>query len=132
MLVFMSLAAAAGTVAGFIVIDKASPASVPRFEGKVIDHDAVKSIPQKATEAELFWQPSMTIGGRTCHIYPAVDAIGQVSGGLKPTGDRGGHCKGPTDGQCYVRTTTVHGKLAFLYGWFSVSSIRRVSRPPPY
>ncbi|KAL2889032.1 NPP1 domain protein [Ceratocystis lukuohia] len=52
-----------------------------------------------------------------CFPYPAVDAQGNISGGLKKGGSPSGKCRG-SDGQLYVRSCWHQGRYAIMYAWY--------------
>lgn len=53
-----------------------------------------------------------------CQSYPAVNAAGDTTDGLKIEGLADGKCKGSTHGsQVYVRSTWHRGKWATMYAW---------------
>jgi hypothetical protein len=83
----------------------------------VIDHDQVQSINTGASDLENYYQPRLAIGDRGCDPYPAVDANGNVSSGLAPSGSSDGGCTSST-GQVYSRYTTYDNKCAIMYSWF--------------
>ncbi|KAJ3132005.1 hypothetical protein HK100_005784 [Physocladia obscura] len=54
-----------------------------------------------------------------CAVFPAVDAAGDVSGGLKLGGATNGDCAtAPYGGQVYVRSTQYLDRWAIMYSWF--------------
>ena len=68
----------------------------------VIAHDQVQPIYTGASALEKYYQPRLAIGDKGCDPYPAVDANGDVSGGLKPTG--ASNVEGTSSvGQVYAR-----------------------------
>uniref|UniRef100_M4BKV0 Nep1-like protein n=1 Tax=Hyaloperonospora arabidopsidis (strain Emoy2) TaxID=559515 RepID=M4BKV0_HYAAE len=55
-----------------------------------------------------------------CYLYPAVNALGQISKGLQNSGWPSGMCKGSGHGtQVYGRSTWIKGKFAIMYAYFS-------------
>jgi hypothetical protein len=52
-----------------------------------------------------------------CVPFPAVDASGNTSGGLSPTGDSNGGCSSST-GQIYVRGATSGAYYGIMYSWY--------------
>nr|AFG73942.1 necrosis- and ethylene-inducing protein 5 [Moniliophthora perniciosa] len=84
----------------------------------VKDHDKIDKLPASGSEYETTYQPKLHIGNG-CYSYPAVDAEGNWSGGLKPTGAPSAACKDRTKGQTYVRTADdFKGKIAMVYAWY--------------
>ncbi|KAK1994176.1 NPP1-domain-containing protein [Colletotrichum falcatum] len=89
---------------------------------KFIDHDAVKPLQQKASadlgDLELRFNPHLYVDGG-CDPYPAVDADGNLGGGLKPTGGGRSGCDKGGDGQVYVRVgQTSQGRRAVMYSYY--------------
>ncbi|KAK7061103.1 hypothetical protein VNI00_000839 [Paramarasmius palmivorus] len=82
-----------------------------------IDHDKVIPLPASGGHDETEFQPELHIGNG-CHSYAAVDAEGNWSGGLKPTGAPSADCKDTSKGQTYVRSTRYQGRIAFVYAWY--------------
>ncbi|KAK7061126.1 dihydrolipoamide dehydrogenase precursor [Paramarasmius palmivorus] len=83
-----------------------------------IDHDKVALLPASGGPLETSHQPQLHIGNG-CHSYPAVDAEGNWSGGLKPTGAPSADCKDPNKRQTYVRSTNNYrGKIGMAYAWY--------------
>ncbi|MFT3964285.1 MAG: NPP1 family protein [Sphingobium sp.] len=81
-----------------------------------IPHDQVQPIPA-AGEAFLFkFQPYLKVEDG-CVPFPAVDAQGNTSGGLKASGARNGGCSAST-GQVYARALTYNGDCAVMYSWY--------------
>ncbi|CAI5721512.1 hypothetical protein KXD40_004668 [Peronospora effusa] len=95
----------------------------PRYRG--VNHDDI--IPYRQPDpvsfdqkAAIKYKPRLTIGEDTCHMYPAVSAEGYVTGGLKPTGDLTGHCKGNQDGsQVYGRAAWHEGRYVLTYALYT-------------
>ncbi|KAF2770302.1 NPP1-domain-containing protein, partial [Teratosphaeria nubilosa] len=52
-----------------------------------------------------------------CVPFPAVDAEGDTSAGLAPTGDPSGDCSSST-GQVYARAAAYNGAYAIMYSWY--------------
>ncbi|MEF3133024.1 NPP1 family protein [Rhizobium sp. 268] len=83
----------------------------------VIDHDKVQGFPDSATNSLLkTFQPFLKVFNG-CVPFPAVDAAGNVSGGLKPSGAMDGHCSKST-GQVYGRAQMFRGQCANMYAWY--------------
>ncbi|KAJ9620458.1 hypothetical protein H2203_007664 [Taxawa tesnikishii (nom. ined.)] len=87
----------------------------------VIDHDAVVGFAQtvpSGTEGTLYlkYKPHLYVTNG-CVPYPAVDAAGDVSGGLAPTGGTNSDCSSST-GQIYARAASYGGNYAIIYAWF--------------
>ncbi|MBO9726209.1 MAG: NPP1 family protein [Novosphingobium sp.] len=82
----------------------------------VIGHDQVQPIPAAAESYMFKFQPLLKVEDG-CVPFPAVDADGNTSGGLSPTGSRNGGCSSST-GQVYVRAQTRYGLCAVMYAWY--------------
>lgn len=91
--------------------------------GDVISHDQVAPFLQSAptsitNQAALKFKPQISIND-ACHPYPAVNANGDTSGGLKETGSSDGGCKGSGLGsQVYGRSTWYNNVWAIMYSWY--------------
>ena len=83
----------------------------------VIPHDQVQPIYTGASALEMYYQPRLVVADQGCDPYPAVDASGDVSGGLKPSGSPDGDCTSSV-GQVYSRYTTYNNLCAIMYSWF--------------
>ncbi|TYZ68441.1 hypothetical protein PybrP1_008936 [[Pythium] brassicae (nom. inval.)] len=98
-------------------------ASIAAVNAAEISHDAVKPFAQPAPttsvhEAAIKFKPQIHISSG-CHPYPAVDAAGNTSGGLKPSGSQSAGCKGSGHGtQVYGRAVAYKGKWAIMYSWY--------------
>uniref|UniRef100_K3X209 Uncharacterized protein n=1 Tax=Globisporangium ultimum (strain ATCC 200006 / CBS 805.95 / DAOM BR144) TaxID=431595 RepID=K3X209_GLOUD len=92
-------------------------------QAAVIDHDQVKPFaePAPTTLAEklaIKFKPQIFINNG-CHPYPAVDAAGNVGGGLKPDGSQSAGCKGSGWGtQVYGRAAPYNDVYAIMYSWY--------------
>ncbi|GMF19151.1 unnamed protein product [Phytophthora fragariaefolia] len=88
-----------------------------------IDHDKVQPFaqPEPATVSEkaaVKYKPSLQIIDG-CHPYPAVNAAGETSSGLKGTGELDGECKGSGLGsQVYGRAVWYKDLWAIMYSWY--------------
>lgn len=88
-----------------------------------INHDEVQPFaqPEPITESEkaaVKFKPSLYVL-RGCHPYPAVNAAGDTSAGLKGTGKPEGECEGSSLGsQVYSRSTWHLDKWAIMYAWY--------------
>ncbi|MQW59523.1 NPP1 family protein [Sinorhizobium meliloti] len=90
--------------------------TVPAHAGKVIRHDKVRGFPDSTSGFLKTFQPSLKVI-RGCVPFPAVDAAGNVSGGLKPSGIASGGCSRSL-GQIYVRAREYQGECGVMYSWF--------------
>ncbi|KAG6623920.1 necrosis inducing-like protein NPP1 type [Phytophthora cinnamomi] len=100
-----------------------------------INHDQVKPFaqlaPTKVSEkAAIKFKPQLDIS-YGCHPYPAVQADGSVSDGLKWGGKADGKCKGSGWGsQVYSRSAWYEGKWAIMYAWYFPKGFeKRVENP---
>ncbi|KAE9035690.1 hypothetical protein PR003_g7612 [Phytophthora rubi] len=88
-----------------------------------IGHDKVQPFPQPepataSEKAAVNFKPSLQIL-HGCHPYPAVNAAGETSGGLKGTGKPDGKCKGSGLGsQVYGRAVWHKDLWAIMYAWY--------------
>ena len=89
--------------------------AVPAFT--VIDDNLVQPIYTGASALENYYQPLLYVTDEGCVPFPAVDASGDVSGGLAPTGAPNGDCTSSI-GQVYSRYTTYDNLCAIMYSWF--------------
>ncbi|KAG7387759.1 hypothetical protein PHYBOEH_008142 [Phytophthora boehmeriae] len=87
-----------------------------------IDHDQVEPIaqPEHVTDVEkaaVSLKPALEIKGG-CHPFPAVNAAGLTSGGLKGTGGTSGCEEAPLGSQVYGRAARYQDKWAIMYAWY--------------
>lgn len=82
----------------------------------VIPHDQVQPIPAAAESYMFKFQPLLKVEDG-CVPFPAVDANGNISGGLAATGARNGGCSSSV-GQIYVRAQNRYGLCAVMYAWY--------------
>ncbi|PWN52003.1 NPP1-domain-containing protein [Violaceomyces palustris] len=98
------------------------PAPFPTLtSAATINHDEVVGFPQQAAtttsqKAALKFAPQLKIING-CAAFPAVQANGDVSGGLQPTGSSNGDCESST-GQVYARSSSYNGAWAIMYSWY--------------
>ncbi|EGZ08279.1 necrosis inducing-like protein NPP1 type [Phytophthora sojae] len=116
----------------FIVTAIASLAAV-NADVKMINHDTVQPVaqPEPTTDSEktaVKYKPQLHIS-YGCHPYPAVQADGSVSAGLKWSGWANGKCKGSGLGsQVYSRSDWYKGKWAIMYAWYFPKGRQYVSK----
>lgn len=81
-------------------------------------HDAIQSIPENVAANSIYkrYQPYLKVTWG-CVPFPAVDAQGFLSSGLKSTGPYNGDCAHSL-GQIYVRSGSHNGKQGIMYSWF--------------
>jgi len=87
----------------------------------IIDHDKVIGFqevkPTTLTQKiEKQYQPFLNISSGAVP-FPAVNAAGDTSGGLKPSGDPHGHAS-HSIGQVYARSAWHNGMWAIMYSWY--------------
>ncbi|KAL3664371.1 hypothetical protein V7S43_010694 [Phytophthora oleae] len=88
-----------------------------------IDHDKVQPFaqPKPTTDSEkaaVKYKPQLLVS-YGCHPYPAVQADGSVSAGLRGSGPMDGECQGPALGsQVYSRSDWYKDKWAIVYSWY--------------
>ncbi|KAE9026648.1 hypothetical protein PR003_g11205 [Phytophthora rubi] len=88
----------------------------------IINHDEVQPFPQPepVTESEktaVKFKPSLIIQDG-CHPYPAVNAAGETSGGLKGTGKLDAGKGSALGSQVYGRAVWHKDLWAIMYAWY--------------
>ncbi|EEY65046.1 NPP1-like protein [Phytophthora infestans T30-4] len=88
----------------------------------MIDHDKVQPFAQPnpvtiSEKAAVKFKPQLHIE-RGCVSFPAVNAAGELTGGLKGTGGTGGCTKAPLGSQIYGRSAWYQDKWAMLFAWY--------------
>uniref|UniRef100_H3GB61 Necrosis inducing-like protein NPP1 type n=1 Tax=Phytophthora ramorum TaxID=164328 RepID=H3GB61_PHYRM len=92
-------------------------------EGVTVDHDKVQPFPQPAPvtiseKAGVKFKPHLHII-TGCASYPAVNAAGETSGGLKGSGGTTSGCALPPLGsQVYGRAGWYNDVWAIMYAWY--------------
>uniref|UniRef100_H3H861 Necrosis inducing-like protein NPP1 type n=1 Tax=Phytophthora ramorum TaxID=164328 RepID=H3H861_PHYRM len=91
-------------------------------EGVTVDHDKVQPFPQPAPvtiseKAGVKFKPQLTIKAG-CFPYPAVNAAGETSGGLKGNGDELDCILSLLGSQVYGRAGWYNGVWAIMYAWY--------------
>ncbi|ETM00509.1 hypothetical protein L917_02776, partial [Phytophthora nicotianae] len=90
---------------------------------RTINHDQVQPFEEMepTTDSEksaIKYKPQLHIS-KGCYPYPAVQANGSISGGLKWSGKTNGDCEQPNLGsQVYSRSDWYKGKWAIMYAWY--------------
>ncbi|KAG7389100.1 hypothetical protein PHYBOEH_007577 [Phytophthora boehmeriae] len=98
-------------------------ACVCAVQADSISHDEVKVIYQTEAKtiseiAAVRFKPQLRIGSG-CHSYPAVNAEGQTSGGLAPSGSSSSGCRGFfVTSQVYVRSAWFNDVWGIMYAWY--------------
>ncbi|OWZ01589.1 Necrosis inducing protein NPP1, partial [Phytophthora megakarya] len=104
-------------------------AAIASISAASIDHDKVQPFPQPepitdAEKAAVKFKPALAVKSG-CHPYPAVNAAGETSAGLKGTGAPDGKCGGsPFGSQVYSRSTWYQDKWAIMYAWYFPKDIQ--------
>ncbi|KAL6161157.1 hypothetical protein ACJQWK_08970 [Exserohilum turcicum] len=97
----------------------ASPVSLGSRD--VIDHDKVVGFPETVPaglvgQLMLKYKPYLKVFNG-CVPFPAVDAQGNTSGGLKPSGSDTSGCRSDL-GQVYARAGPYNGAFGIMYAWY--------------
>lgn len=82
----------------------------------IIPHNQIVGFPDKIQGYYKTFQPQLKVFDG-CVPFPAVDAAGNVSGGLQSSGTMNGHCSSNI-GQVYVNQASFKGECALMYSWF--------------
>lgn len=85
-------------------------------DAAVIPHDQVIGFPDGAPGYMKTFQPYLAVVSG-CVPFAAVDAAGNVNGGLKNSGAMNGGCS-RSPGQVYVRAAPYRGECAVMYAWY--------------
>jgi hypothetical protein len=90
--------------------------------GAVVAHDSISVWPEpapvdSAQYLAVKFKPLLDIVNG-CQSYPAVDADGNTSGGLKPTGPSDGDCKDTSKAQVYARAGWYNNAYGIMYAWY--------------
>lgn len=94
---------------------------MPSVHAAVIDHDKVVGFSEvtptnDSQKAAKTFQPFLKVYNGSVP-FPAVDAQGNTSGGLQPTGSSNGQSSKST-GQVYARSGWYNGVWAIMYAWY--------------
>ncbi|ETO85835.1 hypothetical protein F444_00549 [Phytophthora nicotianae P1976] len=106
-------------------------AAIASIKAASIDHDKVQPFaqPEPITDAEkaaVKFKPSLAVKAG-CHPYPAVNAAGDTSAGLKGTGAPDGECEGsPLGSQVYSRSKWYEDKWAIMYAWYFPKDMQNI------
>ncbi|KAG3112386.1 hypothetical protein PI125_g8286 [Phytophthora idaei] len=88
-----------------------------------INHDQVQPFPEQepTTDSEksaVKYKPQLHVSDG-CHPYPAVQANGEISGGLKWSGKPDGDCKySGLESQVYSRSRWYKERWVIMYAWY--------------
>ncbi|KAL3656656.1 hypothetical protein V7S43_018435 [Phytophthora oleae] len=90
--------------------------------GATIDHDKVQPFaqPDPVTISEkvaVKYKPQLLIAGG-CVSFPAVNAAGEITGGLKGTKETDACTEAPLGSQVYGRSTWYQDKWAMMFAWY--------------
>lgn len=85
-------------------------------DAAVIPHDQVRGFADSTSGYFKTFQPYLKVFSG-CVPFPAVDAAGNVSGGLEASGAMDGHCSS-SPGQVYVNQGQYRGECAVMYSWY--------------
>ncbi|OWY98021.1 Necrosis inducing protein NPP1 [Phytophthora megakarya] len=91
-------------------------------DGGTINHDEVQPFAQPnpvtiSEKAAVKYKPQLFIHVG-CESFPAVNAAGEISGGLKGTNAIDGCEKAPLGSQTYGRSAWYQDKWAMVYAWY--------------
>ncbi|KAG7398867.1 hypothetical protein PHYBOEH_010191 [Phytophthora boehmeriae] len=97
-------------------------ATLLHIDATIIDHDKVQPFAQPepvtiSEKAGVMFKPTLNIHSG-CHSFPAVNAEGETTGGLKPTGDTEGCRDAPLGSQVYGRGAWYQDYWAIMYSWY--------------
>ncbi|KAH8901335.1 npp1 domain-containing protein [Thozetella sp. PMI_491] len=107
---------------GSVALLAATSASASPIERRaVINHTDVLGFPEAVPGGSLgavyeAYKPFLKVVNG-CVPFPAVDADGNTSGGLKPTGGSSDDCSS-SPGQIYARAGTYNGRYGVMYSWY--------------
>lgn len=82
----------------------------------ILPHTRIRGYGSSLGPVHATFQPYLNVSSG-CVPFPAVDAAGNVSGGLKNSGSESGDCTRST-GQVYVRQGNYNGRCAIMYAWY--------------
>ncbi|OWY96847.1 Necrosis inducing protein NPP1 [Phytophthora megakarya] len=90
--------------------------------GTVIDHDQVQPFAQQepitiSEKTAVKYKPQLFIGDG-CASFPAVNAVGEITGGLKGTKNTEDCEEASLGSQMYGRSAWYQDKWAMMYAWY--------------
>nr|AUD40035.1 Nep1-like protein Pc109174 [Phytophthora capsici] len=90
--------------------------------GATIGHDKVQPFAQPdpvtvSEKAAVKYKPQLQISD-SCVSFPAVNAAGEITGGLKGTKGTDGCTEAPLGSQVYGRSTWYQDKWAMMFAWY--------------
>ncbi|OWZ19575.1 hypothetical protein PHMEG_0006156 [Phytophthora megakarya] len=88
-----------------------------------VDHDKIEPFPQPepvtvSEKAAIKFKPQLEIYEAVCVSFPAVNAAGQVTGGLKGTNGNDACKYAPKGSQVYGRSGWYKDLWAMMYAWY--------------
>lgn len=83
-----------------------------------VAHDSIAPLDEQLNALQKIYKPILGVGDHGCLPYAAVDADGNWSGGLKPSGPTRGDCGDADKGQVYVRSGWYNARHAVMYSWY--------------
>ncbi|KAG7375766.1 hypothetical protein PHYPSEUDO_015304 [Phytophthora pseudosyringae] len=88
-----------------------------------VDHDKVEPFPQPepvtvSEKAAIKFKPQLYVPEGVCVTYPAVNAAGEVTGGLKGTNGNDACKYAPKGSQVYGRAGWYKDMWAIMYSWY--------------
>ncbi|POM57825.1 LOW QUALITY PROTEIN: Hypothetical protein PHPALM_37618 [Phytophthora palmivora] len=88
-----------------------------------INHDDIQPFPQPepvtiSEKAALKFKPQLYTPRGACVSFPAVNAAGEVTGGLKGSGGNGACAHAPKGSQVYGRAGWYKDVWAIMYTWY--------------
>lgn len=87
----------------------------PLLAATTISHSTITPWDDAVSAIEKKFEPAVRFSG--CQPYPVINHVGEISGGLKPTGTRTRGCSDKTKRQVQIRTACfVEGQTDIAYG----------------
>ncbi|OWY98499.1 hypothetical protein PHMEG_00030725 [Phytophthora megakarya] len=88
-----------------------------------VDNDKVQPIPQPepvtvSEKAAVAFKPQLVVRKYLCVSFPAINAAGEVTGGLKGTNGNDACMDAPLGSQVYGRAGWYKGVWAMMYAWY--------------
>ncbi|KAI1858407.1 uncharacterized protein JN550_012691 [Neoarthrinium moseri] len=103
------------------LVPAANAVAMPDAIAEIFKRDPPSKIRACAPDADKKWQPAMDFDKDGCYNTPAIDANGNLNGGLKCGGAKNGHCRDKSDldnNNVYSRARCNNGWCAYLYGYY--------------
>ncbi|KAL3659024.1 hypothetical protein V7S43_015908 [Phytophthora oleae] len=88
-----------------------------------VDHDKIEPFPQPepvtvSEKAAIKFKPQLYMPSRVCVPFPAMNAAGEVTGGLKGTNGNDACQQSPKGAQVYGRAGWYKDVWAIMYAWY--------------